>query len=171
MDMLRRLLGKKHDPLMERADTLVQMANVNAVGAFTPMLGEFPLLRETDTENWDFILTVAGVFMAATRLRNLRVGEAREQKLMNVVYERFTGWDAKNGIRAFEDCKSFFASNFDTLTKRGHEPQFVASDAIGLWIVWNVLGRAPQSEKEGSLVRTVGVLVTHAFFNWWDENA
>lgn len=157
------------DPLLERADTLVQSANISAISMFTPMLDEYPCLRAAKPEDWDYNLTIAGVFMAATRLRNLRLGEAREQKLMDKVHERFTQWDAKNAGRAFEDCKSFFDKNYDALRNAGHEPRFIASDTIGLWIVWNVFGRAPQTDDERKLVRVIGAMTTHAFFDWWKD--
>ena len=64
MSFFRRLLGERQDPLLERAGTLVQAAHINAVGMFTPLLERFPSLQRVDTEQWDFVLTVAGVFMA-----------------------------------------------------------------------------------------------------------
>jgi hypothetical protein len=62
---------------------------------------------------------------------------------------------------------SFFKKNSDLLAEHGHEPQFIAIDAVGYWIVWEVLGRAPETEEERSLVRTIGGFVTHKFFDWW----
>ena len=167
--MFRRMFGGKIDPLMEQADILVQAASINAITAFTPMLDEFAFLREADPKHWDFVLTIAGVFMALTRLRNLRLGERRERKLSEKVCERLAQWNPANGIRGFEHCKAFFERNFDALARAGDKPRFTASDTIGSWIVWDVLGRPPQSEDERRLVRTIGALVTHAFFNWWDE--
>jgi hypothetical protein len=159
------------DPLMTQADTLVQSANINAISMYVPLLGRFALLREVDPPHWDFILTIAGVFMAATRLSNLRIGAALEEKLMEKVAERLTEWSPKNGIRAFEDCKAMFERNYDALSKVEHEPKFLASDAVGFWIAWNALGRAPESHDELKLARTVGSLITHAFFNWWSESS
>jgi len=156
------------DPLLERAENLVQAAQINAVGMFTPLVDRFPILREVDIEHSDFILTVASVFMAATRLDNLRLDDARDEKLMEVVAERLDQWKP-DGIRGFEDCKGLFESEFDRLTKAGHEPRFVASDAVGKWIVWNILGRPPQTDEECMLVRATGGMVTHAFFDWWDK--
>jgi hypothetical protein len=31
------------------------------------------------------------------------------------------------------------------------------------------LDEHPQTEEEGKLVRVVGAMTTHAFFNWWDK--
>lgn len=167
MKMIRKLLGHKDDPLMERADTLVQIAHGNAVSTFAPLLEQFPSLREVDIKHFDFILTIAGVFIAATRLRNLRLGEHREQMLMDKVSVRLTEWNPQNGPRGFDHCKSFFERNFDGLTKIEHEPKYVASDAVGMWIAWDILDQFPETEEERKLVRTVGVMITHEFFDWW----
>jgi hypothetical protein len=156
------------DPLLERAENLVQFAQTNAVAMFTPLLDRFPILRQVDTEHSDFILTVASVFMAATRLNNLGLGDDCEERLMDVVTERLDQWKP-DAIRGFEDCKGLFESEFDRLTKAGHEPRFVGSDAVGKWIVWNILGRPPQTDEECMLVRATGGVVTHAFYGWWDE--
>jgi len=59
---------EKTDPLLNNAVTLVQAAHISAVGMFTSLLDRFPILRQVDAEHWDFMLTVAGVFMAATGL-------------------------------------------------------------------------------------------------------
>lgn len=168
MGFLSGLFGKKPDPLLDRAAGVVQAAQINAVGMFTPLLERFPMLRQVDTEHWDFILTVAGVFMATTRLNNLRIGDAREDKLLEVVAERLNEWKT-DGIRGFEDCKGLFEPEFNRLERAGHDPQFVAADAVGKWIVWNVLGRPPQTDEECMLVRTTGGMTTHAFFDWWDK--
>jgi hypothetical protein len=156
------------DPLLESAKTLVDAAHVNAVTMFTPLLDQFSDLQKIDVEHWDFILTVAGVFAASTRLHNLCLGGVREEGLMQIVAENLDRWNP-DGIRAFEDCKQLFESEYDRLIEAGHEQSFVASDAVGMWIVWNVLGRQPQTEEECKLVRTVGSMVIHNFFRWWGE--
>ncbi len=160
--------AKKQYPLLERAENLVPVAHANATVMFTSLLDRFPILRQVDVEHSDFILTVAGVFMAASRLNNLRLGDAHEEKLMELVAERLEQWKA-DGICAFEDCKGLFESEFDRLTKAGHEPRFVASDAVGKWIVLNILERPSQTDEECMLVRVTGGMVTHAFFDWWDN--
>jgi len=162
------------DPLMMKADALVDVASINAVSALLPISNQFPFLRASiatsdDEKRWDLILTIAAVYIAATRLRNLEFGGSREKALMQKVTERLEGWEPSRAVRAFENCKAVFAQNFDLLTARGHEARFIASDAIGMWIGWNVLDRAPVTDEEWAFVHQVGVLVTHGFFNWWDE--
>jgi hypothetical protein len=159
------------DPLLRQADTLVQTAETYAIETFTPLLKKFSFLREVDKKHWDFILTIAGVFFAVTRLGNLRLGENRQRKLMGKVGVKLTQQNPANARRYFEDCASFYEKTFDALISAGDEPRFVASDALGSWVVWNVLGRPPHSEDERGLVRTVGGMITHTFSNWWEEKA
>ena len=168
MGILGNLFGSKQDPLQEQADMLVPAARANATGMFAPLLDKFPFLQDADVNHWDFIVTVAGVFMGATRLTNLKIGNSREEKLMETVAEQLVDWNA-NGIQGFEDCKGFFENEYDALVAAGHDPTFIASDAVGKWIVWNTLDRAPESQSECELVRSAGTLVTHAFFNWWQD--
>lgn len=168
MGILSGFLRPEQDPLHKQAENLVAAAQINATTMFVPLLDKFPFLREANVEHWDFIVTVAGVFMAASRLTGLRVGEDREEKLMETVAERLEEW-SPDGVRAFEDCKGLYETEYNRLAAASHEPRFLASDAVGKWIVWNVLGRAPSGRDECMLVRTAGGLVTHAFFDWWRE--
>jgi hypothetical protein len=169
MRFFRELRRGKDDPLRERAGRLVTSANVNAVGMFMPMLDQHPLLKEVNPEQWNFLLTIAGVFMAATRLQILQLKDDRKQELMDVVAHGLAQWSPKDGIRGFEDCKAMFEGNFDALTSIQHEPRFIASDAIGTWIVWNLLQRPPEAEEERKLARAAGASVVHTFFSWWSN--
>jgi hypothetical protein len=80
--------------------------------------------------------------------------------------QEFNAWD-RDAIRAFDDCKQLFDREYDRLNAIGHDSQFLASDALGSWIVWNALGKQPITMEEITLVRGVGAITTHAFFNWW----
>jgi hypothetical protein len=170
MKSFRELLGLG-DPLLKQADTLVQAAETYATETFTSLLKKFSFLREVDTKHWDFILTIVGVFIAVTSLGNLGLGENRQRKIMGKVGAKLTQWDPTNGRRAFEDCASFYERNYNEVTSAGGEPRLVASDIVGSWIVWNILGRPPDSEEEHRLVRIVGGMTTHTFFNWWKGRA
>jgi hypothetical protein len=170
VSFFRGLFGRKGDPLQGQAETLVDAARINATGFFIPLLDKFPILRDADIGRWDFFLTIAGVFIAATRLRNLNLETAREEHLMAIVSDRLVAWDSAHGLAAFEDCKSFFERTFDGLTDTGHEPRYVASDSIGAWIIWNIFDRAPKTEEERQLTRAAGVMIVHVFHNWWSTN-
>ena len=162
--------GQIDDPLLKAADALVASANIRADAMLISLLEDYPSLgTAAEIKQWVHISTVAGVFMAATRLTNLRLGDARENEIMDKVYERFTQWDATSAESAFEDCASFYAKNYAELEQTGHEPRFIASDAIGLWVVGKVFLRAPQTDEERKLARVVGAMITQSFFDYWES--
>ena len=152
----------QNDRLLKQADYLVEVAQINAVALYQSARKDFLFLQNVNVKHWESILTIAGIFMAANRLRNLRLNEQREQVLLRRIAEGLVQWEPGYAIRGFE---SFFERAFDSLS--GHNLRFTASDAIGSWIVWNILGRPASSEEEWKLVRTVGASVTHNFFDWW----
>ena len=152
----------------EKAAALVQMAGINAVGMYTPLLDRFPIMSQVDVKWWDFLVTVAGVFIAATRLNEICTDAALQDNLMQIVAKHLDEWDQR-GIRAFEDCKTLFEREFDRLTASGCDPRFVAADALGIWIVWNILNKVPHMDDECMLAHTVGTMVTHAFFDVWNR--
>jgi len=87
---------------------------------------------------------------------------------MVTVAEALAKWNPR-GKSGFEDCNDLYVSEYNRLSKAGHETQFIAFDAIGLWIVWNVLDRAPETQDECMLVRAAGAMVTYTFIDWWKE--
>jgi hypothetical protein len=167
MGLISTLLGKSDGPFDRRARTLVNSAQIQVTASYLPLVERFPLLQAAPPEQWDFFVTVAGVFIAATRLNNLGLSEPRKNHLMDKVASDLNEWNG-DGIRAFEDCKALFDREYDRLTEVGHDAQFVAADALGIWIVWNLIGRRPTSEEEIGLVRAIGATTTHAFFGWWN---
>ncbi len=155
------------DPLEERADALVSMAHIVAVDAYLTMLRQFPALRSVSEEHWDFTVTIAGVFIGATRLRNVQIGNDREERLIDRVSVQLEMQYPTHGHAGFEHCKAFFERTYDGLARLGHDPRLLAADTIGFWMGWELLERVPEGEEELRLARTLGVLVTHGFFDWW----
>jgi hypothetical protein len=172
MGFIDKLFGRKEDMLTKQAEKLVSAANVFAVSFFVPTLDRFSILSEVKPKHWDFIVSVAGVFVAATRLNDLRLDNKRKEILMDVVTKELNTWDP-DGIRAFGDCKQLFEMEYDrlsTISEYQKDNHLLASDALGIWIVWNVFGRQPQNDEEVELVRVIGSAVTHAFFGWWYQD-
>jgi hypothetical protein len=67
----------KREQLRDNAERLVKAANIYAISTYTPMGDQFPFLRKVKSDQWDFVVTIAGVFIAAVRLGNLKI-ENRE---------------------------------------------------------------------------------------------
>jgi hypothetical protein len=164
-----KLFGSKEDILAKQAEKLVRSANIFAVSFFVPTLDHFPILSEVGTKHWDFIVSVAGVFIATSRLNDLRLDSKREEIVLDIVAKELNEWDP-DGIRAFEDCKHLFEMEYDRLAvslEYQQNNRFLAADALGIWIVWNLFKRQPQRDEEVKLVRVIGTSVINAFFSWW----
>lgn len=168
MGFIKRLFGQNDDPLNERADALVAMARIAAIDA-SSLLKEFPISQYSDIQHFDFVVAIAGVFIAVTRLRELHLEDARERRLMGRITRHLVEWSPDKGMFGFKHCKAFFDRNVEGLAKIGHDERFVTSDAIGMWVVWEVFDHFPETEAERRLVRTIGVMVTHGFFDWWSN--
>lgn len=166
--MFKTIFGNQK-ALVERAKLLVPACKIIAVEAITPLSEKFQFLETIDREHWDFILTIAGVFLATTGLEQIGLTDKQKQPLLDEIAQCVDEWQ-RDGLRAFEDCKALFEKEFDFLTAQRHPQRFIGSDALGLWIVWNVLGHQPENEEELQFVRTVGVMVVGALFNYWQES-
>jgi hypothetical protein len=165
--LFSRRKRSENDDLRTQAENLVTAAQIQATAAYTSVGERFDLIYSIPTERWDSILTVAGVFIAATRANHIGLSDARIDSLMEIVARNLSSWRPE-GIAAFEDCKAFFDRTSDALEKDPsyqHQPELIGSDALGRWIVWNLVEHAPESEQERALVRALGILVTHSFFN------
>jgi hypothetical protein len=157
----------KAEPFKKQAQNLVQAAKLNAISTFTPLLERYPILEKADIKNWDFILTVAGVFVAVARLSTLMGGSEQEQHLLQIITKAIEEWD-RDGLAGFEDCQTFFVTESDRLQNIGWKREYLACDAIGLWVFWNVLNRQPQID-EFNIIRTIGDMILIDFDNWWQE--
>lgn len=171
MNIFSKWKRNKDDELQTQAENLVAAAQILATSTYTSTAERFDVVYSIPTDRWDTILTIAGVFMAATRANNIGLPEARVSSLMEIVSLKLDAWQPE-GIPGFEDCKSFFDRAYDDLEKDAayqDHPEFLGSDAIGGWIVWNLFGRAPESAEESGLVRALGAIVARSFFDWWSR--
>ena len=160
------------DRLETEAALLVGTANKLGTNMFARFVGEFPSIPhdERGQEYWDFVITIAGVFVALTRLRILNLDEKRRLKLEKKVAANLVQLYPTVARPAFEKCKSFFDKSYDVLLDAGYESQLIASDAIGGWIAFEILNRAPKTDQEVKLVRQVGIMIVQSFFNWWEKD-
>lgn len=164
------LFSKKPDPLVKSAEDLIKAANVLGITSYTRLAIELPIVNKVNTEQWDWVFTVASVFIATTRLHSLKLEGPREDKILEIISQNLASWKP-DGLAGFDDCKMFFDRTYDALAGRNEykaDNQFLASDALGSWMAWNLLGHASESEDERKLVRIAGAFVVHSFFDWWE---
>lgn len=171
MSFLSKIFSNNSDWMSERAATVVEGAKIVAISSQMSCIEQFQLAANIDPKDWDFYVTVAGVFMAATRLHNLEIAADREDKLITSVHTKLSGWHPR-GQEAFSDCKTFFERTYDELARSARykdDRRFLASDSIGMWMSWNLLKHVPSSKEENGFTRTLGATVTAAFFDWWTK--
>jgi len=161
----------KRDLLEGDADLLVGAVNTLAISMFPKFVDEFAFIPndERGQRYWDFVVTIAGVFIALTRLRTLDLSEKRRIKLEKKVAACLVRLYPAIARPAFEKCESFFDKTYYDLLNAGYEPTLLASDTIGGGVVWAILGHPTETEQEIALVRRVGMMIVHSFFNWWEK--
>ena|SRR5262245_47285189 len=161
----------KRDPLERDAASLVGAANALGIDTLANFIGEFPFIPhdERGQRHWDFVITIAGVFIALIRLRTLNLRAKRRLKLEKKVAAGLVELYPAIARPAFEKCKSFFDKYYLDLLDAGYEPQLIASDTIGGWIFFEILNHPPETEQEFKFVRQVGIMIVHSFFNWWEK--
>lgn len=160
----------ENSAVLKQAKTVVPAARALSVSSFAQTASDLPLLKAVRVDDWDFFVTVASVFIAASTINRLGDPEV-EDSALDVITTELNAWN-RDALRAFEDCKEMFERTFDELALSPPylgDRQFLACDSVGLWIAWNLLGQKPSSEDEYKLVRTVGILTTASFANWWAQ--
>jgi hypothetical protein len=169
MSFFSWLRDKTPSPRAERAQSLAGAADANAVSSFVHTLDHFPSLRSVDPKRWDKVLIVAGIFVGVSRLNQEQIDESERSSLFGIVTKEAIRRDPKI-VEAIDDCRVFVDRTYDALSKGPNyetNQQFLFSDALGGWIVWNLFGHAPETEEEGRMVRVIGATVTHTFYSWW----
>ena len=142
---------------------------MNAVSSLVHTLDQFPSLRSVDPKRWDKVLTVAGIFVGVSRLNQEQIAASEHSSLLDLVTKEAVRWDSR-AVEALDNCRIFVDRTYDALS---HDPnhaadqQFLFSDALGGWIVWNLFDHAPSTEEERRMTRVLGATVTHSFYSWW----
>lgn len=157
-------------PLEDQARALVQNAEVFALALHAVVAAQCPTAATADVVQWNFLVTVASVFIAVSRLNDVQADDARKDELRRVVEDGLDAWDGDAG-RAFDDCTAFFEQAHQQLAAAGHPPEFVACDALGKWIVWNLFSSPPKTPEHVRLVRIVGGTIVSSFHRWWSDAA
>jgi hypothetical protein len=155
--------------LIENAERLPSAAKILAIGSYTEFLNEYPIIGQINPEHWDFVLTVAGIFVAVSQLNHENISKKDKDSLLDIVTNAAIEI-YPDSIDACDDCRLFVDRTYDGLNKKNEyedNPQFLFSDSLGGWIVWNLLGHAPANEDERKLIRVLGAFLVHSFISWW----
>ena len=157
------------DKLIENGKRLPSAARIEAVGSYMQFLDKYPIIASIKPDHWDFILTIAGIFVAVSQLNHENIPEQDKDAILDTVTN--AGIEIYPDSReACEDCRNFFDRTYDGLAKEKEykdNPKFLFSDSLGSWVVWNLFGHASSNEDERNLIRILGGFLAHSFISWW----
>ena len=158
--------------IFENGDRLPAAAKVVAISSYTQFLDKYPVVQKVSSERWDFTITIAGVFVAVSQLNHENISdddkEALRDRISVAAVEIYPDF-----VEACEDCRIFVDRTYEGLAvaeEYRNNKQFLFSDAIGSWIVLNLLDHAPSNEDEAGIIRSIGIFVVNSFFYWWKKS-
>ena len=145
-------------------------ANTIGVGCYCPYAKEYAIVYEVDTEHWDWVFTVACVFIAGTKLGALPISVERKSSLANIVSGGLGQWKS-DALRAYADCADMFhrsCTGMENLDHYKDNPHNVACDGLGHWMFWNLFKRGPAHSDDLVLRRLLGTTCIAAFAHFWE---
>ncbi len=155
--------------LIENSEKLPSVAKVLAVNSYTQFLDKYPVIEKVKPEHWDFVLTIAGIFVGVSQLNHEDIPEHEKDTIHDTVTS--AGIEIyPDSTKACEDCRNFVDRTYDGLVKEKEykdNPKFLFSDSLGSWVVWNLFGHAPSNKDERNLIRILGGFLVHSFISWW----
>ncbi|MCK9398711.1 MAG: hypothetical protein M0Q51_01790 [Bacteroidales bacterium] len=147
-----------------RAEKLVSMAKLFAIGTQIPMLQRFPQLKNAvNIKNWDLMCTTCATFAAITRVGRFVKDRSVVEELDEIVSDKLKEFDL-NGPGVFENLENFI---IDIVKQKNDEitPDLI-SGLAGAWIVWNLTDKKP-IEDEKMLSYTLGNIFFTEFANYF----
>lgn len=166
------LMSQASSSLIERAKRLPVSAEIFATSFETKVLDRFPMVRTVGSDRWDFIMTVAGIFVAISQLNREELDEGVKDDIREATGYAAIKWNPK-AVEAVEDCTQCVNRNYGGLQSSKEysgETQFLFSDSLGFWVVRNLLDHMPESDAERQLVRALGGALVLSFVNWWKDS-
>jgi hypothetical protein len=148
------------DPLDSQAESLVSACGILATTTFVPVIDQFTFLKTCKPEDWDFFAAVVAVNVALNTLAT-EVAAERFKRLDSIVAAQLNKWD-RQGLAAVRDCQQFVNR---AVTKGNNEMQ-QAVQALGLWVLWNLLQRQP-TDNELHAAPAIGMMLARPLQDWW----
>ena len=146
------------DPLRGRAESLVTTATTLAQSLFGRLAVYYTDLFQVNEEDWNFLVTAAGLYVASLRLYN-EIPADRFAGLYEIVEVRL-----RPGVReAMANCGEF-------VTRRAgaESDQLTFDTVLGYWVLFNALPHRPDKDQ-AELAFFIGHSVTDAFVSWWQS--
>src|SRR5581483_2659410 len=161
LDGLKRFFNREPAGMAQvrRAWGAVSILRTLTTTAFVPALDTSALPDSVSPKAWDVVATIAGVYAMCSYLKGNNPKEYRAHGA--AVVATASEVDPK-GDWLLKDCIAFIAS---TLEKGG----FTDEQALGMWMLWNLLGRTP-SYDEARRAGILGGIAYHCAIDAWNTS-
>jgi hypothetical protein len=158
----------KRDALLrakQRATDLLPAANALAITALGSIQKAFPSSRTLDGKAWDCCATIAGIYAALWWLQRKYDIES-EAVLTGKVADSMVKWDERT-LGAIQNCDGFVKNALDSDASTDQAFEANLGNSLGMWLLWNVYGRAPSFE-ESRMGAVAGRMAVESFRDWWN---
>ena len=148
------------DQLTRSSRGLVPAARNAAKGLNAAICAKFPEAAKIDIAAWDQYLTVGFVWAALSALRAKETPATAIEEVKTIVADSLSR-AFPEGVKALDHCTLFMSQT------TGGDEKIGVDDALGYWIVWNLLGRDDFTEDEDKIVRILGNIAIKEFASFW----
>ena len=156
----------KEDEWKKKASDVASCASIGATLIWD-------ILMDTDSayelvkikrDDVNFFITIGGVNFIISKLLSELSGDSKRLNTLDAfIKNSLINFDKNNGLNALMDCQKYVATN--RTTKNKEIPLHIAS-----WIVWNLLGRKPNSKSELGFVTDIGNALSPVYSGYWSTN-
>lgn len=168
MNFLHAIFGSKMKAYEKAASTLVDCANVHAYEIRTLLVKQrHHVLFNLDPKAWEMAVTVGGIYVGFMSLKHLNLGEKSEQPIRHILLSSMLAYSADAGPLLVA-CKQSLERRFDEFAALGRNDGNEYWEALGEWILTQVLEKDLTDERFLELKRSLGFLVVATFSNWWE---
>jgi hypothetical protein len=146
---IANLVARKKSALHQQLQLLIPTAETVANASFLSLLKDQRFSRQMaalakDVKSWDFFVTTACVNAALLGLALDKQSDA----VGPMVVQKVDEWNA-DAPRFLSDCGKFLASSFGSIPFERESSAFQERfrDGTGMWVLWNLYGRAPTFDE------------------------
>ncbi|WP_425989909.1 hypothetical protein [Afipia sp. DC4300-2b1] len=146
------MFGRHKSPDKRAADTIA-LTKSFVIASFIPLLNDGTLPKHVSSKAWDTLAIVAGIYAVMAHLKG---SDSDQYAIYGSPLISALRDEVKQGQAALEDCVKFV----------GKIPPEQMEATVGLWLLWNLLGRQPEYD-EAKHAGVIGGMVYRLAIEAW----
>jgi len=154
------------DPLYEKVKNLVSSAHILAVSSLKSFTDRHQKLSTINSDDWDFIVTVAAICYALMGLADNVSSESRYNKLSKILSQEIRDWNQNAEYAMGDLMKTLNKAWVNGQHLNNEEGTKLLAACLGSWCMVNFQLQVPR-EKPDPLAIEIGMTVIVSFSNWW----